>query len=191
MMTPEDLSEDQREVFDAMAAFPKTGEGLLTVGGYAGTGKSTVTGVFARTAQKARLLVAYIAFTGRAASVLARSLKNAGVDFTLKTRKDEEDDYLSAVAASTHFDMNLVTRDAGPAFCGTIHRLLYKPVINDRDELLGWTKRSRLDRDYDLLVVDEASMVSDEMLLDLKAHGVPIIAVGDHGQLPRFAPAVP
>ena len=148
------------------------------------TGKSTVTGVFARTAQKARLLVAYIAFTGRAASVLARSLKNAGVDFTLKTRKDEEDDYLSAVAASTHFDMNLVTRDAGPAFCGTIHRLLYKPVINDRDELLGWTKRSRLDRDYDLLVVDEASMVSDEMLLDLKAHGVPIIAVGDHGQLP-------
>ncbi len=148
------------------------------------TGKSTVTGVFARQAQTARLLVAYIAFTGRASSVLARSLKNAGVDFTLKTRKDEEDDALTAVAASIHFDMNLTDRESGPAFCGTIHRLVYKPVINERDELLGWTKRTKLDRDYDLIVVDEASMVGDEVLRDLRGFGVPIIAVGDHGQLP-------
>ena len=186
MMTPEDLSDDQRVIFDAMCAFPKSASssGLLTVGGFGGTGKSTVTGVFARTAQTAKLLVAYIAFTGRASSVLTRSLRNAGVNFTTKTRKDDEDDYLASVAASIHFDLNLVTRDAGPAFVGTIHRLLYKPVINEQDELLGWTKRTKLDRDYDLLVVDEASMVSDDMLMDLKAHGVPILAVGDHGQLP-------
>ena len=189
MMTPEDLSPDQRAVFDAMCAFTKTGcetalEALMTVGGYAGTGKSTVTGVFARQAQQSKLLVAYIAFTGRAASVLTRSLKNAGVEFTLKIRKDEEDDYLRAVASSTYFDMNLTDRTSGPAFVGTIHRLVYKPVINERDELLGWTKRTVLDRDYDLIVVDEASMVGDEILRDLRGFGVPIIAVGDHGQLP-------
>jgi len=184
MMTVADLSADQRVMFDAMTGHADSGKPLLTCGGLGGTGKTTVTGVFARMAQQAKLLVAYIAFTGRAASQLSRSLHNAGVRFTLKTRKDEEDEYLSAVAAMTYFDKDLTDRDSGPAFVGTIHRLLYKPVINDKDELLGWTKREHLDRSYDLIVVDEASMVSDEILLDLQQHGVPIIAVGDHGQLP-------
>lgn len=185
MMTPSDLSDDQHDAFEAMTAFPKSGRPLLKVGGYAGTGKTTVTGVFARMAQKAKLLVAYIAFTGRATSQLSKNLKNAGVTFTLKTRKEEEDgDLLGSHAADTYFDMNLVDRDSGPAFVGTIHRLLYKPVINERDELLGWTKRTALDRDYNLIVVDEASMVSDEIRMDLEQFGVPLLAVGDHGQLP-------
>lgn len=184
MMTVDDLSPDQLVVYKGMCDFPRSGENLLTVGGFAGVGKTAVTGVFARMAQKARLLVAYIAFTGRASSRLAMSLKNAGVNFTLKTRKDEEDDDLGAVAAGVWFDATLLDRESGPAFVGTIHRLLYKPVINDRDELLGWTKRETLDRDYDVIVVDEASMVSDEILLDLNNHGVPVLAIGDHGQLP-------
>ncbi len=185
LMTRDDLSDDQYEMFEAMCAFPmQAGAQLLTAGGYAGTGKSTVTGVFARTAQQARLLIAYTAFTGRATSVLARSMKNAGVEFTLLTRKDEEDGDLAAAAAGRYFDVSLVARSGGPAFVGTIHRLLYKPIVNEADELLGWTKRSKLDRDYDCIVVDEASMVSDDMLEDLKRHGIPIIAVGDHGQLP-------
>lgn len=45
-------------------------------------------------------------------------------------------------------------------------------------------RRTELDRDYGLLVVDEASMVSDDLLEDLKSFGVPILGVGDHGQLP-------
>lgn len=186
MMRPEDLSEDQLEVYEAMIDFAVSGgEGgrkLLTIGGYAGVGKTAVLGVFARAAQRDGLLVAYLAFTGRASSVLARSLKRAGVSYTLKTRKDEEQD--GGLIARRYFDPTLVDRESGPAFCGTIHRLLYKPVINDRDELLGWTKRTTLDRDYDLIVIDEASMVSDEILRDLQGHSVPILAVGDHGQLP-------
>jgi ATP-dependent exoDNAse (exonuclease V) alpha subunit len=59
------------------------------------------------------------------------------------------------------------------------------PVIDSKtEELLGWRKRTELDRKYDLIVIDEASMVGDEMIADLQAHGVPILAVGDHGQLP-------
>jgi exodeoxyribonuclease-5 len=188
MMTVDDLSDDQLAVFEAMCDFPERARaeegGLLTVGGFAGTGKTVLTGIFARQAQKAKLLVAYIAFTGRASSVLTRSLRNAGVNFTTKTRKDDEDDYLVTVAAGKYFDVSLVDRESGPAFVGTIHRLIYKPVINQQDELLGWSKREKLDRDYDLIVVDEASMVSDEMLTDLRVFGVPILAVGDHGQLP-------
>jgi exodeoxyribonuclease-5 len=45
-------------------------------------------------------------------------------------------------------------------------------------------RREALDRAYRLIVVDEASMVSDEMLEALLGFNVPILAVGDHGQLP-------
>jgi len=44
-------------------------------------------------------------------------------------------------------------------------------------------RRQELDRQYKLIVVDEASMVSDEMLESMLRYDVPILAVGDHGQL--------
>jgi exodeoxyribonuclease V len=47
-----------------------------------------------------------------------------------------------------------------------------------------YLRRDCLDRGYRLIVIDEASMVSDEMLAVLLSYGVPILAVGDHGQLP-------
>jgi exodeoxyribonuclease-5 len=45
-------------------------------------------------------------------------------------------------------------------------------------------RRGQLDREYQLIVIDEASMVDEDMLRGLLAYGVPILAVGDHGQLP-------
>lgn len=47
-----------------------------------------------------------------------------------------------------------------------------------------YLRRDRLDRTYRLIVIDEASMVSDDMLAALQSYGIPILAVGDHGQLP-------
>jgi exodeoxyribonuclease V len=47
-----------------------------------------------------------------------------------------------------------------------------------------YLRRDRLDRDYRLIIADEASMISDDMLEALKAFRLPILAVGDHGQLP-------
>ena len=38
--------------------------------------------------------------------------------------------------------------------------------------------------EYDLIVVDEASMVTKDIWNDLLSYGVPVLAVGDHGQLP-------
>jgi exodeoxyribonuclease V len=177
------LSPDQRLAYDAVKAFSEVGSnGLLTVGGYAGTGKSTLLGVFAA---NTKLLVAYITFTGRASAVLGRKLKACGVQMTNKPRYDGSSrDAPNLTPAAQHFDLSLKSRTGGPPFCGTIHRLIYKPFIDPKTgELKGFEKRESLDRDYDLLVVDEASMVSDEMLADLKSYGVPILAVGDHGQL--------
>jgi exodeoxyribonuclease-5 len=54
----------------------------------------------------------------------------------------------------------------------------------DKCKNARFTRRGALDRSYRLIIVDEASMVDDAMLKDLLGYGVPILAVGDHGQLP-------
>ena len=170
-----DLSPDQLEVYEGMmdwSANPT--KGMLTVGGFAGVGKSALLGVFAASTD---LHVAYVAFTGRAASVLERKLRACGV-------KTDGRPYKAPSLRDDDSTTRFFSSDPSATYCGTIHRLLYRPTINAAGELLGWNKRDTLDRDYDLIVVDEASMVSDEMLIDLRAHGTPIMAVGDHGQLP-------
>lgn len=75
-------------------------------------------------------------------------------------------------------------RDQGivPDYCGTIHRLIYVPATEDSDGELAWMLRESLP--YDLVVIDEASMVGRDLYEDLRSFGVPILAVGDHGQLP-------
>lgn len=179
------LSPDQQVVFDAMVEWSNTrSTPLLTTGGLAGSGKTTLLGAFAA---QAHLQVAYVTFTGRAASVLSRKLKAAGVKLTDKLRPPEEfrrrRDPSAKLRALYDFDLRGTSDD--PPYIGTLHRLLYSPVVDSKtEELLGWRKRAELDRPYDIIVIDEASMVSDEMLHDLQVHNIPILAVGDHGQLP-------
>lgn len=64
----------------------------------------------------------------------------------------------------------------------TIHSLMYSPVRNDEFEIIGWEKQQKLEAD--LIVVDEASMISKNIWDDLRSYQIPILAVGDHGQLP-------
>lgn len=178
-LSPSDLSSDQRKVFEEILDWSSGNAAsrsmsLLRMGGYAGSGKSTLLGVLASTW---KLQVAYVSFTGRASSILERKLRACGVKTTSAPFMDP------AKMAKSRF-AHLFSSDPTASYCGTIHRLLYRPVINARDELVGFAKRDRLDRDYDLVVIDEASQVSDEMLFDLQLHGIPILAVGDHGQLP-------
>jgi exodeoxyribonuclease-5 len=72
-------------------------------------------------------------------------------------------------------------------YCGTIHSLIYRLVgkeklENGRTELYFDPNEAHLS--YDLIIVDEASMVNEWMFRDLSSHGIKILAVGDHGQLP-------
>jgi exodeoxyribonuclease-5 len=69
-----------------------------------------------------------------------------------------------------------------PAYIGTIHRLVYQPDVGADGAIRGWKRADALP--YDLLVIDEASMVPTKILEDLLTYRVPILAVGDHGQLP-------
>lgn len=65
----------------------------------------------------------------------------------------------------------------------TIHKLIYK-IIDDDDGNLRFELATELPRLLRLIVVDEASMVSEDIQKDLESFRTPIIYIGDHGQLP-------
>ena len=186
-LTESDLAPDQREAYDAIrdwiaSSDDANGATILTFAGLAGTGKTSVIGVLARELHARRLQVAYIAYTGRAASILKRKLAASGAAVTDKIHSNNE---RVLEGRFGHLFQSDLDRPGAPAFVGTIHKLLYRPIINDRtQDLLGWKRRDELDRHYDLIVADEASMIPADMLADIRNHNVPLLAVGDHGQLP-------
>lgn len=67
-------------------------------------------------------------------------------------------------------------------FSGTIHSLMYSPRLDKHGKIIGWKRNSSIP--YDLIIVDEASMVTQNIWEDLKSYGILIVAIGDHGQLP-------
>lgn len=65
----------------------------------------------------------------------------------------------------------------------TIHASIYRSVW-EGNRFVRWEKKSKRDLGCDGFLIDEASMVSKDIYEDLLSYGLPIIAVGDHGQLP-------
>lgn len=67
----------------------------------------------------------------------------------------------------------------------TIHRMMY---MVDEDEMkkgkLVFVKRDKLPENIRLIIIDEASMVSEEIHRDLMSFNLPILYVGDYFQLP-------
>ena len=154
-----EMSADQRQAHDAVVEWVKAGKTkLLTLGGYAGVGKTTIIGEIMRTlrAQKPKdkrrpFAVGFCAFTGKASLVLRTKLEAAGV--------------------------------LGQDFFGTIHSMIYEPVTQG-GLVIGWRKRDKADVALDLIILDEASMIDEVLFKDLQSYVIPILAVGDHGQLP-------
>lgn len=129
------------------------------------SGKSTLVSVLV--AQASKSLIAACAYTGKASSVLNQKLKSAG----LKPRR-----FLVSPDEPSEFPEPGVS-------CSTIHSLIYMPVTDEKTgKVLEW--KLKPDLPADLIIVDEASMVGADMWKDLVSFGVPILAVGDHGQLP-------
>jgi len=126
---------------------------LFTLGGYAGTGKTTLLG-YIRQQLPRTIKVAFCCFTAKAGSVLKCKLNES-----LSIRQTD--------------------------FCGTIHSLIYKPIIDEETEkIIGWERKELTEVAYDLIVIDEASMVGELIYQDLASYGIPILAVGDCFQLP-------
>jgi hypothetical protein len=125
-----------------------------------------------------RIRIAYCAYTGKAVQVLRARLDDLGVH---------------------------------PERVSTIHRLLYQPCVMTLCAENGFPMLPGADRcgmharreapcpvrqqvsftpvedpleGLGLVVADEASMIPERLWQDLTCHGVPVLAIGDHGQLP-------
>lgn len=79
-----------------------------------------------------------------------------------------------------------VLRRKGIAEARTLHSLLYR-VWPDKDGRLVFRAVEKLDGG--MVIVDEASMVPEEIYDLLMGHKVPVLFVGDHFQLPPVGPS--
>ncbi|MBU2530720.1 MAG: ATP-dependent RecD-like DNA helicase [Elusimicrobia bacterium] len=140
---------------------------FVTLGGYAGTGKTTLIAIFRKEItklneasekkgkkEKKKIKVGFCSYTGKAAQNLKFTIKESGAH---------------------------VAKDT----VSTIHGLIYNPIESASGIITGWAKKEEIERD--LIIVDEASMVDGPIWNDLLSYNIPIIAVGDHGQLPPIS----
>jgi len=131
---------------------------LQAVSGSAGTGKTTlIISLIDNLKKYLKKNIAVVSYTGKASSVIAKKLNENNI-------------------------INITK------YVGTIHGLIYEPIY-DFDPLTRkiyikeWIKKQYLDN-IDVIIVDEASMVSNVIWRDLLEYDKPIIAVGDNNQLP-------
>lgn len=76
----------------------------------------------------------------------------------------------------------------------TVHRLIYQSQTVEQEvevngkkitvERLIFRRRESIDKSIRLIILDEASMVSDDMLADILNFGVKVLLCGDNAQLP-------
>ena len=83
------------------------------------------------------------------------------------------------VIAYTGKAVNVLKTKGIKAF--TFHQLLYEYRGNVKGQPIFTRKEGTLDAS--LVIVDEASMVSTKLAMDLLSHGIPVLWIGDHGQL--------
>lgn len=156
-----ELSKDQQKASQILLDFCKTQtkkQNFITLGGYAGTGKTTL-----------------ISELRKQLNSIEPKLKVGFCAFTGKAVQVMKNKLIQNGAIFKKDDI------------GTIHSLIYRTIEDERGAVLGWIKKEIEELDYDLIIVDEASMVDEKIWNDLMYYQIPIIAIGDHGQLPPIS----
>jgi exodeoxyribonuclease V len=79
----------------------------------------------------------------------------------------------------------LVMKQKGCTDASTIHALIYRGDVADKDGTLSFAiNRSGPASKADLIIIDECSMVDEELGRDLLSFGKPVLVLGDPAQLP-------
>lgn len=160
---------------------------VFKVFGYAGSGKSTlVKHAMAELGLEDGRDVLYAAFTGKAALVMTRKGTPASTIHSLIYR----------VSEATPAEIEKIKSEIGElrakiSSLGMAERLFAESQLRSLELRLADIHKPRFVlneqsalREAKLLVLDEVSMVGDEMARDLLAFGKPVLVLGDPGQLP-------
>lgn len=191
------LSDDQKLAVQKILKwyFSKNRTQYITLGGYAGTGKTTIISV---------VKLAIIKLLSQSLQYQKSIEKKSKSENFIQSNKDKNL-LISPTSQSTSKKSKTPIKVAFCSYTGkatqnmknrleegnavsykdtisTIHGLIYKPIENDKQEIVGWVKNDEID--YDLIIIDEASMVDKQIWYDILSYNIPIIAIGDHGQLP-------
>lgn len=79
----------------------------------------------------------------------------------------------------------MMLRSKGCNDAGTIHSLIYRAKSEDDTGDPSFTLNRQSDvKNADLVIIDECSMVDEELGRDLMSFGVPVLVLGDPAQLP-------
>lgn len=151
------LTKNQQIVHDAIVDFAlnPSDRWYLSVAGYAGTGKTTV--------------------ISKAARHILDMDPDKRILFCAPTGK---------AAQVMKSKLSCLGKDST---VGTIHSAIYtldtKKNNGSREELV-FKKKAQKVLPYDLIIVDEASMLTATVFHDILSYSIPVIFVGDPGQLP-------
>jgi len=197
------LSDKQASAVRGCVNQIKDGAPITLFDGYAGTGKSTVLPYIIDDLGFDPNTVAFMAPTGKAAKVMRQKLRKiysgamastihsaiyrakpapiGQLETELYNHQTELQNYLAAKAEAGE--------PADKAFCAHLRKAVARLEMEleslYRDDKLNFQLNvDSLVQNASLIVIDERSMVNERMGEDLKHFGVPILAIGDPGQLP-------
>lgn len=176
------LDAGQQEALAVVSERVRSWTPETTVGGLAGTGKTFWA---SHLPDEIGYGAAFVAYTGKAAKVLARKFRERGVPYPTSTIHR-----LIYVPREFHCEACPITKDVEEKEKDPTEWMLSaEPVCHRREAKcsdcgIGFEKREELPPGTRFIVVDEASMVGEGIYDDLRSYGVPIVWVGDHGQLP-------
>lgn len=182
-----------------------TPEPVTTLEGFAGTGKSTILPFILEALGFLPEKVTFCAPTGKAAKVMRQKLMAQKYPNPMATTIHSaiyrakpapiaqlETDLEEHERAYEEASMICRAEGGDPAKSSTCVKM-HKLCLRLREELNSAYREDKINfqlnpdspiQHSDLIVVDEASMVGARMAADLMEFGVPILAMGDPGQLP-------
>ena len=132
---------------------------VFEVGGKAGTGKTTCVKYILQQLGIPLKKALFVAFTGKAATVLARNGLPA----------------MTTCAAFYEFKPE-ICRDEN-------NHMIILPNGKPKTKLVK-RRLSHLKKNYDVIVIDESPMINEDERADIESFGLPIFALGDLHQLP-------
>lgn len=173
------LSNGQQKAFDDVMAWHKGPEQEYVVGGYAGAGKTTIAKVIAEAIGADNTI--FCAFTGKAANVLReKGCSNAGTChsylYSLLDHDREVIKQLEADIETARKGQNFTRMDA-------LLMMLEEKRLAYRRPKFELNPESPL-KYAKLVIVDEFSMLSEELITDLRKTAKKILYLGDPFQLP-------